>query len=113
LTRLRRALRGLLVAAFLAPPVTLAAGCGGSQWPSADGVAHRASQGRSVPVHHCREAARNGRGRVYVCDGRLVVGNDDHGLGIVYDGDAPAHPTARQIRDEIRRLLPELMDHAD
>jgi hypothetical protein len=113
LTRLGRAPRGLLVAVLLAPPVALAAGCGGSQWPSAEAVAHRASQGRSVPVRHCREAARNERGRVYVCDGRLVVGNDNHGLGIVYDGDAPARPTARQIRDEVRRMLPELMDHPD
>ena len=55
----------------------------------------------------------HGRVRVYVCDGRLVVGNDDHGLGMVYVGGAPAHPTARQIRDEIRFLLPLLMDHPD
>jgi hypothetical protein len=109
MTRLPR----LVVAALLGPPVALAAGCGGSQWPSADGVAHRASQGRAVAVHECREAARNERGRVYVCDGRLVVGNDNHGLGMVYVGGAPAHPTARQIRDEIRFLLPLLMDHPD
>ncbi len=48
-----------------------------------------------------------------MCDERLVVGNDDHGLGLVFLGDAPAHPTAGQIRDEIRRLLPSLMDHPD
>jgi hypothetical protein len=103
----------LLAAAFLTPAVALATGCGGSQWPSAGRVAERASRGRVVPVHHCREAARNSRGRIYVCDGRLVVGNDNHGLGLAFVGSAPAHPTARQIRDEIRTLLRGLMDHPD
>jgi hypothetical protein len=103
----------LLPAALVAPIVALATGCGFSPWPSPDGIAQRASKGRKVPVHDCREAARNSRGRIYVCDDRLVVGNDDHGLGLVYVGGAPAHPTARQIHDQVRYLLPLLMDHPD